>query len=360
MISRVSVALSAKMANMSFVCACLVVLLHCTPAAVPGSFTWWFCHMFGREGLCIIAVPYFFFAAGFFLAGKFDGARPILDVWRQEVNKRVISLLFPFVIWMVISAVRSYLLWYVKVQFFNVSAEAGFWTHSVAWQMLWFSGFHPFADIGIFWFIRCLFALVVISPVLVYLTRYKWIVLPMLIVCFGVFLYFDGNGAGWDFYFFFDRYVTIRGLLWFFMGITCRVNGWKFSPNSLRGGLLMAIGIGCLICKNILDQNGYGAAMNIVEAISVPFLMIGVFSIVPERRLSSRLVDNSFPIFLAHNAFLSLAAMLLMVFKISGNAEWAVIVMLFKLCIAVSLSVLLAEWLKRSFPRFANIVYGGR
>ena len=360
MISRVTGTLSAKMANMSFVCACLVVLLHCSPAAAPGCFAWWFCHMFGREGLCIIAVPYFFFAAGFFLAGKFDGSRPTLDVWRQEVKKRARSLLLPFVIWMVISAVRSYLMWYAKIRIFHVSAEAGFWTHSVAWQMLLFSGLHPFADIGIFWFIRCLFALVVISPILVWLTRYKWLVLTMLIAGYGAFLYFDGNGAGWDFYFFFDRYVTIRGLLWFFIGITCRVADWKFSDDWLRGGLLIVIGIVFLICKNILDLNGRGAAMNIVEAMAVPFLMIGVFSIVPVRRLSSRLVDNSFPIFLAHNAFLSLAAMLLMFFKISGNAEWAVIVMLFRLCIAVSLSVLLAEWLKRSFPRFANIVYGGR
>ena len=115
-----------------------------------------------------------------------------------------------------------------------------------------------------------------------------------------------------------------------------------------------------MICKNILDLNGHGAAMNIVEAMAVPFLMIGVFSIVPVRRLSSRLVDNSFPIFLAHNAFLSLAAMLLMVLKLNGNAEWALLIMLFRLIVAVALSVLLAEWLKRRFPRVANIIYGGR
>lgn len=359
MVNRISDALSAKMANMSFFCACLVVLLHCSPAPVPNSFNWWFCHMIGREGLCVIAVPYFFFVAGFFLSGKYNGSRPVMDIWRVEVLKRVRSLIIPFVIWMVITAIRGYVLWYLKANIFHVPTQIGFWGHSFSWQLLWFLGIHPFADIGVLWFVRCLFALAVVAPMLVWLTRFSRVVIAVLSLCFIVFLYVDGQGAGWNFYFFFDRYLTIRGCLWFFLGTVARQKCWRL-PNKSLGVSLLFVGIFFLILKNLLDLRGCGAAMNIFEATSVPFLIVGIFTVIPSTKWPGIFVRNSFPIFLAHNAFLSLIAMILMALNVNAMGGMLIPIAIVRMLLAIALSIFMAEFLKNRFPRFANILYGGR
>lgn len=60
--------LSAKMVNMSFVCAALVVSTHVGSPTPVGSFPWFFIEPL-HEILGDMAVPYFFMASGFFLAG---------------------------------------------------------------------------------------------------------------------------------------------------------------------------------------------------------------------------------------------------------------------------------------------------
>lgn len=80
-------ALSAKMANMSFVCAVLVVFMHVGSLVPAGSFPWFFIEPF-HEILGDMAVPYFFMASGFFLAGHME--EPEWYPW--EMKKRFRSL----------------------------------------------------------------------------------------------------------------------------------------------------------------------------------------------------------------------------------------------------------------------------
>ena len=65
---------SAKFANMGFVCACLVVLIHLGVDGKPGGAAWWTHQMFTHVGMTRIAVPFFFFASGYWLAGHFCGS----------------------------------------------------------------------------------------------------------------------------------------------------------------------------------------------------------------------------------------------------------------------------------------------
>ena len=95
---RPSKELSAHFSSMSFACACMIVLFHASPAPDKGTFNWWFFHILGREGLCSMAVPYFFVCSGYFLAGHFGE----MGWWGREVHKRIKSLVIPFFIWMMI------------------------------------------------------------------------------------------------------------------------------------------------------------------------------------------------------------------------------------------------------------------
>ena len=63
--------LSSKMANMAFFCAVLVVFMHVGNPEPVGAFPWFFIKFF-HEILGNMAVPYFFMASGFFLAGHME------------------------------------------------------------------------------------------------------------------------------------------------------------------------------------------------------------------------------------------------------------------------------------------------
>lgn len=65
--TRITDSISAKFANMSFVCACLVAMMHLQyDRSMCGG--WVFQMLF--HGLPRAAVPFFFLASGFFLSGK--------------------------------------------------------------------------------------------------------------------------------------------------------------------------------------------------------------------------------------------------------------------------------------------------
>ena len=71
MSNRISKTLSEKMAVMSFVCACLIVAIHTTSRPLDDTWQWWVVALLGKEGVCRVAVPYFFLASVFFIAGHF-------------------------------------------------------------------------------------------------------------------------------------------------------------------------------------------------------------------------------------------------------------------------------------------------
>ena len=83
--------ISNKIYNMSFVCACLVVSIHIThPVTGPSKIL----DQMLYGGIAQIAVPVFFCISGYLIAPKI-----LLGNWKQEVFKRIKTLLFPFLLW---------------------------------------------------------------------------------------------------------------------------------------------------------------------------------------------------------------------------------------------------------------------
>lgn len=182
----------------------------------------------------------------------------------------------------------------------------------------------------------------------------------MLMVFFAGFLWLDGRHLGWNFYFFFDRYITIRGTLWFFFGMVARQEGWTLARGKMGGLGFIAIGFFLLMVKNILDLHQLGSYMNLGEALSVPFLMFGLLSLLSDKKFPQPLIGNSFAIFLMHNIFLSLVAMVLMVAKLHDNPGLQVPIMIVRLVMAVTISVIVAQCLRKFFPNVAMVLLGGR
>ena len=69
---KIPLALSNKISNMSLLCSIMVVCIHVLKRTqTRGSFALIIRHLSG-EGLCRIAVPFFFTTAGYFLAVHFQ------------------------------------------------------------------------------------------------------------------------------------------------------------------------------------------------------------------------------------------------------------------------------------------------
>ena len=133
---------SNKMANMGFLCAIFIVLLHS-----------------GCGGITSVAVPYFFLAAGYFLAGHIGE----VGWWKGEVCKRVRSLLVPMWIWGACSIMVELLLqWGIRLTGYDYHGEQ----LSFLYRLLRGGGVLFTVNMGVLWFVRMLFFLVVISPLL--------------------------------------------------------------------------------------------------------------------------------------------------------------------------------------------------
>lgn len=353
----ISQELSCRMANMGFVCACLVVLIHCTVETSTGTTLWWWCQLFAREGICIIAVPYFFLASGFFLAGRMETP----DWWQCAVRKRLRSLVVPFILWSIFYSVFGFCVWWIKTNVFHVYAHEFTLNHLGLSTLVVLCGVHPFADIGVLWFVRCLFALVLVSPLIAYAIKARWLFFFVVVLLFWGFLWLNGNGyGGWNFYSLFDRFLSIRGLLYFSIGMALRKSSWQIGGRRIVCVFGLVVGYALLVMRSKMLIYGWTGCAQIFESASVPLIMAGVFYMIPTCRWPQDLVGNAFPVFLIHNIFLSILAMLLLLFEMPKTEGYAIVGMFVRFVLAILLSVLAAKSIRKVTPGLATIIFGGR
>ena len=174
---KVTAELSNRLRNMAIVCAFLVVIIHCRPSFQSNTVAWWVKQML-ECGLCTIAVPFFFIASGFFLCGHIDEK----GWYGREVGKRVFSLVLPYFIWIT--------LYFIPDSVWNVATGQLVCADILNWQYIRkFYGIKLTGCPGLtpLWYVRGLFFLVLLSPILQGILRLKWFGLVILFAVYGVF-----------------------------------------------------------------------------------------------------------------------------------------------------------------------------
>ena len=289
----ISTGASGRIANMNFVSALLVVLIHCYTDSERGSMCWWFTEIFGggkwlTGGFVRCAMPWFFLVSGYLLYGKVTGR----DWWRKEILKRIHTLVIPYFICSFAVTILFIVYWIITKH----ELPGGI-------LLLKLSGlqWHGLPFLKQLWFLRCLFVLVVCSAIIwKFLSPLSLAVLFLLHGAYDMhFLPFSSTG-----YSFFGTTLSLAGLFYFALGAYLRKMRFNFalSRRYLPGAACLTFVL--LGAYASFDFMGMHIAM-LFKWLAIPFSLVTLLMIIPETRFAAILTRNAFPMFLLHFPTLS-------------------------------------------------------
>lgn len=347
---------SNKIANMSFVCALFVVFIHLhhVPVCV-GSVAWKVWYLI-RMIFATVGVPYFFVVSGYFLSRHCDEC----GWYQRSIKNRVMSLVVPFLVWNVATLFYGRVLCPLLCELVKGKS---------LWQPLTVKGFmtsfglNPFCGPvdGPLWYVRALCIFVVFSPLIVKVVKkLNFWILPVL---FGFYLLANPGhvdvddfwvSAKWRLFWRFG--FSVEGLFYFTLGVFFNFKSVKIEKRTA----LCVSGIGLLLGfgRMFLKAHGHCDCGYLVP-FTIPFVMLGLWTVMPTRNWWNWVVRNSFAIYVSHMIVLSVLGLLVKNLPITIDKEMGLL-MFIELAVTVGITLIIACALKKYFPRLAQIAYGGR
>lgn len=340
---------------MGIVCACLVVAIHVGNPEAMGA-GWWVAKLLSN-GICRIAVPFFFVAAGFFLAGH--TAEP--KWWARELGKRMRSLLVPFVSWSALYTVFGLSL--------VLSANA---LHGEAWtrnlqsncaDVLRLLGLDLFTYPMLIplWFIRCLLLLVVLAPLPVAVIGRKrnW-GLALLAVLWIVY----GWGRTWgdvqDTPLQFWRVtISLEGVFYFTLGLFMRRWPMTLHLSKAYAWGLLVTSLGCF-ALTIAAKNEFLPAAFQARNVGTALGLLAVWRLMPSAPWPRWLTGAAFPCILMHMFVINVGDIATKTLPCLPAPRESVFIFLAFTNVAIVASIAGAWVLRRIFPRTAALLFGGR
>lgn len=346
---NISSELSQKIRNMSLVCSMLVVVIHVGwgGATTPSQFM----RVLLKDGLAQAAVPFFFALSGYLLAGHFNES----GWYGREVRKRLGSLVLPFFLWSVLAlcaAVPVYVLSDClahRAFGSSVPLSHGRWIDFFGFNLCTFPWLIPL------WYLRCLFFLVLLSPVLLCLVRrlgWTWIVITYLItVAFTGATSSMGTFDGWRGFFIFG--LSFSGVFYFSVGIMIRMRGIDWMSRRVAVGTSM-LTILFLVLRIYLDAR-FGTVPLVLDCVLLPTFLYSLWYFMPSKAWPIWLTSSAFAIYLSHRIFLFWSGNLLGGFGIPATMREFL-----QLVLGIALPVLLVTGLRRWMPKTAKFIFAGR
>lgn len=352
---KIDSALSNKIANMSFVCAVLVVLIHVWPSYEGDpilSFVW----KWVVRGVADIAVPVFFVISGFFLGLHTEDSH----WYSQAVQKRIWTLVVPFYVLNILWFPVKYGIHYVGVHWFGAVADP---TMEFTWMnFLLTTSILPWGWNVVLgtWYIKALFFLVLLSPVFVWIVRkgrsHAVVFIIVLLVLWAIQKQlFPGGESYLDKKMLFE--LSFRCPLFFVIGLF--LSCFRYCHENWSTSLVVAAGAVALVCKMNIIGTPVGIR-TVIRFIAICLVALAVWKLMPIKRWPRVLVGNSFAIYVFHGSAKFLLESLV---KAIGWENMVMKTLLGGFCevvAVISLSLLFAEFLRRKMARFSKILLGAR
>lgn len=337
--------LSKKLKVISFILICLVVLLHSQIVFHSPEGISTFIQQLFSENVTRVAVPSFFLLSGYLFAINLDNSN-LKRNFGNKIKKRFKSLAVPYLLWslfcflfvgciqLVIPIKPNHL--YFNLSFAEIIKEF-FIYPTIAYQL---------------WFIRDLFIMALISPVLYLGIRYlRWVFLLLIfyvvffvssppvissssIAFFSLGLYIATYHKSWLNFRFHSKLWFIVPLLWLgfcFANQTFHLAGtWPFFLN---------VGLGAISIWSLYD-------------------LIGTPN--QKRLWDSAIISLSFFIYLTHEPILTLIKYSYIYFIGVDSIFNSLLLFFITPILAILICWGLATFLQKEFPNFFGILTGGR
>lgn len=353
--SSISPSLSHKLANMGFVCACLVVCIHLrlpnTDLVEPPI------RYFLGTGICRIAVPFFFIASGYFLAGHTNEQ----GWWPREFGKRIHTLLIPYLCWSLIAAGDLLFRYLLKTQAFGIA-----WDHGSPFspsQLLRIFGLYPLDHplLVPLWYVRCLLLFLCITPLLNWLfSRTRTLGLICLVALFCLSVGLDTQHTSPDsMLLFWQKCFSLGGLFYFGLGLFLRHWPIRLALPRVVAGVLLAVAFSCYA----LNMWGTWQDTNWIvylRSVVTPIVLLAVWSLIPSSPWPRWLTALSFPLFLIHYLVIGIYQTLQGYLLPLSTALPPTLNYLTQWIVATGVSILLALAMKKWIPRISAVLFGGR
>lgn len=354
--------LSEKLRIVSFVSMIMVVFLHSYNLTIKfssgnirfDSMYNIFIQNFFSQGITRVAVPIFFCISGYLFFLNIKGK---INEFVVKYRKRAKSLLLPYLFWSLWG-----LMFYFFLQILPQSKK--FFTSDLIVN-------YSFAKLleRIFidpipyqlWFLRDLMVLVILSPMIYWLTKYFRAIL--IILFFIIWL---------EFFRFSFVIVTNESIFFFCLGAYFAINKrdcllkkfeQKYYLIFAFFWILLVFLKTVLICQNS-DQK---VLMLLLHKLSIIFGLIGIWSfydiLMIKKMNPNKMIFNissfSFFLYAFHEPLLTLIRKGL--FYIMGTREIVSIIIYFLApIVTIIVSVLLGYFIKRNLPKFYKLITGGR
>lgn len=351
---------SCRFAWMSVFCSFLIVLKHSLMASELPLMSSVINYSLINRGLTQIAVPFFFFAAGYFLVGRSETK----GWYKEAVGKRLKTLMVPFFAWNIIGLV----FWGTLDACARLSGLPihsgcpGFEVLTDLRATLTSLGFNPLDNPTMpqLWFVRTLFLFVLASPAVLFLVRCGRIAIFVTSALVGAAMvvhYACEDTTTWG-------YVWMRdlpplNLAFFIGGVWARVKGDLEKIRAMRAVFLI-IGCVALILRAFCFVEGFAGCAAIFEVVMICALALGLLTIMPSQELPSYLRSVSFPVYLIHWMVLMVLAGVRSALHMRDLIMHSVLLTILTAVMAIVISVVIAKAIYRFLPKVANIVFGGR
>ena len=278
--------LSLKFSNMALLCSALVCLIQIHPH-------------FADAGLALriqalmllvtrIAVPFFFFSSGYFLAAHVNE----VGWWGREMRKRVFTLLIPYVLFCTVYAGWKSLL----------SQKLLYFSFEGVLSCYGLNSFFPAASP--LWYVRCLLVLIFISPVVFWaLRKFRWLAIGAVAL---VYLWDSSALVSQQTVHVLRFSFSIQGLFYFSVGALFRLD--KTDLLSLlarckaKAHYIILVGLGGAISIDLLT--GLTGVRVINLELVIPFFLVAVWSFVPTCSMPLFLRGQAFPVYCLHSLFI--------------------------------------------------------
>ncbi|OWV14377.1 acyltransferase [Fibrobacter sp. UWB5] len=271
----ISPELSSRISSLSFVCACMVVLIHVPVPSTTGSWGWYLSSIFSY-GVCLISVPFFFIISGFFLGRHLDE-----DGWyKKALKKRVRSLLIPYIVF-------NALYWgltHVDFELWNMK--------NIVVGIVGYPFGYP--SLGPTWYIRSLLIFVALSPLLSHrllLTGGGTFIVAIF------FLILSDYNPDLKIIKLLKYTFSIQNLFYFVTGLILSKRNLLVSQSLAKFAAASAFVI--LIFKVYFESRGF-AIPTIWRLLFCPLTLIAFWKLFPKVNMSENITALAFPIFLLH------------------------------------------------------------